>query len=182
MSLHHLSDRERGEMSGVAQVNFNIPGSLSLHVTIISSLSPPPSIYFICELPRISKRGMEGEELLIPSCVYIKQREVWCGTQTGERKFTHHKECSFLFTAAKMNSFLLLLSASTSRQERMESVWRADTMSQSEAMVSVREREGRLRFGRLRWQLSPAVWQSFVSDTEFHRCCRSRVSPMLPPQ
>ena len=64
-------------------------------------------------------------------------------------------------------------SASILRQERMENVWRADTMSQSEAKVSVREREGRLRLRHLRWQLPPEVWQSFVEDTRLHGCCRT---------
>lgn len=53
------------------------------------------------------------------------------------------KNVPFCLQQPKMDSFFLLLYASSLRQERMESVWRADTMSQSEARVSVRERVGR---------------------------------------
>lgn len=54
----------------------------------------------------------------IPSCVHKTER----GTHSGEGKFTYHKECLFLFTAAKMDSFFPLRSLSTLRQKGMESV------------------------------------------------------------
>lgn len=109
-------------------------------VLIISSLSPSSSIYFLSvNNQRTSKWGKGWGRFL--SC--IRWNCLMWHMDRRERKFTYHKKCSFCLQQPKMDLFFPLLSASSLRQERTERVWRADTMSQSEARVSVREREGR---------------------------------------
>lgn len=62
-------------------------------VLIISSLSPPPSIYiFSVNNRRTSKWGKGRERFLFCLMWHVDRRK---------RKFTYLKECSFLFTAAK---------------------------------------------------------------------------------
>lgn len=76
--------------------------------------------------------------------MYVERKSLMWHADKGREKI-HIEQRAFLFVYSqpKMGSFFPLLSASSLRQERMERVLRADTMSQSEARTSTREREGR---------------------------------------
>lgn len=122
------------ESGGAAKVNFNIPGSLSssyLHYLLFL-----PFIFSLCVTKERVNEEKVGRDFFVAS--------LFDDTWTGGRENSHtSKSVPFCLQQPEMNSFFPLLSTSSLRRERMERVRRADTMSQSEASVSVREREGR---------------------------------------